>query len=72
MTTVWLTLDIYRWSFFIKLEGPFTCEKIEIYQGASEWSFDCNNILDKDHKVMQIDLDEREEFEVTVVSEKEH
>ena len=59
--------------FLIKLikDGPFTCEKIEISQGASEWSFDCNSVLDKDNKHMTLDLIDEDAFEITVTPPKE-
>lgn len=36
--------------------GPFTCKKITITQDASSWEFECNDILDKNQKVMIMNL----------------
>ena len=42
-----------------KLDGPFTCKKIVINQGAAEWEFKCNAILDIYKKTMNMDNKER-------------
>jgi len=48
--------------------GPFTCQKIDITAGASEWSFECNSILDKNNKEMIMTLDDMDEFEISIKS----
>lgn len=44
---------------FLILDGPFTCKKIVINQGASEWEFNCNAILDIYKKKMTMDSSDK-------------
>jgi len=38
--------------------GVFTCLKIEIKQGNLEWIFQCNDILDKNNRIMEMKNDD--------------
>lgn len=51
-------------------DGPFACVKIEIIQGASNWSFDCDRVLEKRSKVMYLNLNEMDEYTIEIENSK--
>jgi len=44
--------------------------KIEIIQGASNWSFDCDRVLEKRSKVMYLNLNEMDEYTIEIENSK--
>ena len=51
---------------FLKLESPFTCNKIQINRDASQWNFKCNAVLDKHEKKMIMTLKDPMEVKLTI------
>lgn len=48
-------------------DGPFTCETVEIIDGASSVAFSCNAILDKHKRTMTMGNDDYPDVEVEII-----